>query len=640
MRIFLCFLVITLSACQSEKTTETQAPAVQQEAEQKPSTTPTTEPAAITVSVTDPHSYANADEVVITHMHLVLDVDFAKQQLTGKNCITYKKLKDNVSQMILDTRDLTIEKVVAGDTKLNWRLAPRDENLGQALVIDLPATDQMIDVYYASAPSASGLQWLKPEQTSGKEHPFLFTQSQAIHARSWIPSQDTPQVRHTYSAEIRVDPAIRAVMSADNNPERSADGVYRFDMPQAIPSYLIALAVGDLDYVSVSEHVAVYAEEAYLDAAAYEFAETENMITAAEAMYGEYRWGVYDLLVLPPSFPFGGMENPRLSFITPTILAGDRSLDSLIAHELAHSWSGNLVTNSSWRDLWLNEGFTTYFEARITEAVHGRDRMQMEAVLNYDGLQAELKRLEPKYQKLAIDLSGKDPDDAFSGVPYDKGRFFLDWMEHSVGRETFDAFLNGYFDHFAFKSINTEDFLVYLDENLIQKNTGKISMDDVKQWIFEPGLPDFAVVPSTDKFSNLDALMEQLKTEAIDLQDLPVDQWTTQEWLYFLRNLPAPVSQVDMQKLDAAFNLTGAQNNEIVHVWLLMSIGSDYQPAFDRMQAYLIEIGRRKLITPLYEELVKTPEHKQWAQQVYAKARPGYHNLAQGTVDKIFADAE
>ncbi|WP_395373469.1 M1 family metallopeptidase [Marinicella sp. W31] len=639
MRILLCFTFILLGACQSEKAA--QPPATQQP-EQKTTVdaVKTVPQPAVAVSTTDPHSYANADEVVITHMHLVLDVDFQKQQLQGKNCISYQKLKDTVSQLILDTRDLTIERVVAGDTELNWYLAPRDENLGQALVIDLPATQEMIDVYYASAPSASGLQWLKPQQTSGKNHPFLFTQSQAIHARSWIPSQDTPRVRHTYSAEITVDPAVRAVMSADNNPQRSADGVYRFNMPQAIPSYLIALAVGDLDYKSVSETVAVYAEKAYLEAAAYEFAETENMITAAEAMYGEYRWGVYDLLILPPSFPFGGMENPRLSFITPTILAGDRSLDSLIAHELAHSWSGNLVTNSSWRDLWLNEGFTTYFESRITEAVHGRDRMQMEAVLNYEGLQEELKTLEPKYQKLAIDLSGKDPDDAFSGVPYDKGRFFLDWLEHSVGRDVFDAFLNSYFDHFAFKSINTEDFLSYLDTHLIQKNSDKVSMKDVKQWIFEPGIPEFAVVPTTDKFSNLDELVAQLSSNAISLQDLPVDAWTTQEWLYFLKHLPSPTSTEEMQKLDAAFNLTQVSNSEIAHVWLLMSIASDYQPAFSRMEDYLVEIGRRKLITPLYEALVKTPAHKQWAEQVYTKARPGYHNLAQGTVDKIFKSAE
>lgn len=652
MRIFLGFFSLLLLGCQPtekvvddtqlkqqviKKSTVSNEPNNEPNIDQKNQIQHKSQPVLNSV---DQHSFANTTEVVITHMHLDLKVDFKTQQLKGKNSINYKKINKEAKQIVLDTRALDIKRVESKGMSLKWSLADTNPVLGEALIITLPEENQIIDIYYETSSKATGLQWLKSQQTAGKQKPFLFTQSQAIHARSWIPCQDTPQVRQTYSARIQVDPSLWAVMSANNTTQRSEDGIYELEMPQAIPSYLIALAVGDLKYKKISAHVSIYAEKEYLDAAAYEFAETENMITATESMYGEYRWGDYDLLVLPPSFPFGGMENPRLSFITPTILAGDRSLDSLIAHELAHSWSGNLVTNASWRDLWLNEGFTSYLEARITEAVHGTDRMKMEAVLNYNGLKEGLKSLKPEYQKLAIELTGVDPDDGFSSVPYDKGRFFLEWMEQQVGRDVFDDFLNQYFQDFAFKSLNTERFLDYLDINLIQKNKEKLNMEQVKQWVYQPGLPEFMTIPQTDKFTAIDTLLKQLADEKISFKKLAVDQWTTQEWLYFLRALGQNLSLKKMQELDAVFNLTAVKNSEIAHQWLLMSIASNYRPAFKRLRAYLIEIGRRKLIVPLYEALVKTPENLLWAKEVYAKARSGYHHIAQVTIDNIFSEVK
>ena len=364
----------------------------------------------------DVHSYANPEHVRVRHLDLEVEVLFEHRILRGTATLTVDRLHPDADTIVLDTRDLNIQSVETstGDTGTRpgtFHVGPADPILGAPLTVLLPPETTHVVVRYETSPEASGLQWLTPEQTAGKRQPFMFTQSQAIHARSWIPLQDSPGVRVTYSARVRTAPDLRAVMSASNNPDLPANGDHRFDMVQPISSYLIALAVGDLVFEPLGHRAGVYAEPSVAAAAVREFEDTETMIQATERLYGPYRWGRYDLLVLPPSFPFGGMENPRLTFTTPTILTGDKSLVSLVAHELAHSWSGNLVTNATWRDFWLDEGFTTYLERRIVEEVYGREREEMEAVLGRQALGAELDRLDDAGEILHVDLTGRDPDD-------------------------------------------------------------------------------------------------------------------------------------------------------------------------------------------------------------------------------------
>jgi hypothetical protein len=416
-------------------------------------------------------------------------------------------------------------------------------------------------------------------------------------------------------------------MSAANDPQTERDGVYEFNMPQPIPSYLIALAVGDLEFKSMSDRTGVYAEPSVLEAAAAEFEDTESMLIATEKTYGPYSWDRYDLLILPPSFPFGGMENPRLSFITPTVIAGDKSLVSLIAHELAHSWSGNAVTNATWRDLWLNEGFTTYLTYRIMENVYGTDRFNMEAVLGYQGLQADLKSLEANDQILAIDLRGRDPDDVFSKIPYQKGALFLREIEYKIGRDNFDAFLKNYFKQFAFQSITTDQFIDHLKKTLLVEYADKLNIARINQWIFEAGLPDAAPIPESDAFSIVDMARNNWLAGELDADRIETSDWTVHEWLYFLNNMPEIMSQENMIALDAAFDLTNSKNNEIAHSWLLMSIKSWYTPALPRLHAYLTSIGRNKLVKPLYQELSKTEKGKALGRKAFAQAKPGYHPL-------------
>ncbi|CAB0151633.1 Aminopeptidase N [Pseudidiomarina piscicola] len=576
----------------------------------------------------DAHSYAKLDQVATPHLELDLTVDFAEKQLEGT--ATYDLLRrTDAEQIHLDTRELSIHKTEIWQDgewqETSFTLGEPHETLGQELSVSIGSSSEKLRIHYATAPTASGLQWLTPEQTAGKQQPFMFSQSQPIHARSWIPIQDTPALRLTYNAKLQTPEGLLGVMSADNSLSDNRDGQYSFSMPQPIPPYLIAIAVGDLEVQSISDNVAVFAESYIVEEAAWEWADTPAMIEATEAMYGPYRWDRYDLLVLPPSFPYGGMENPRLSFITPTVVSGDRSLINLIAHELAHSWSGNLVTNASWRDLWINEGFTSYVENRIMEALFGERRAQMELALGYQDLMADMARLAPADTVLNIDLGTRHPDDVFSNVPYVKGQLFLVYLENQFGRETFDSFLREYFDDFAFQSISTAQFKTYLQRNLLAEHPNVVSMDKVNEWIHQPGLPADAPRPESNAFTAVEKQMQRWLKGG----KLKTDEWTTHEWLHFINNLPLDISSTNMQRLDSDYNLTASSNAEIAHAWLKLAITKKYEPARDRLRSYLLTIGRNKLVSPLYRELAKTPDNLKWAREVYEQAKSGYHPLTQ-----------
>ena len=588
------------------------------------------EQAAEPESGVDYHSFANTEDYRVKHVDLDLTVDFSRKVIVGIATLQIERLNDGNNPLILDTRDLGIESVRAGNNDqlqdATFSLSDSIDIRGAALAIELPANASTVVIRYQTSPEASGLQWLEPQQTAGKRHPFLFTQAQAIHARSFVPLQDTPGVRITYNATVRTPSELRAVMSANNDPGAEKSGVYSFSMPQPIPSYLLALAVGDLEFKAMGARTGVYAEKEILDAAAAEFADTETMLEATEEVYGPYRWDRYDLLILPPSFPFGGMENPRLSFITPTVIAGDKSLVSLIAHELAHSWSGNLVTNSSWRDLWLNEGFTTYLTNRIMQFVYGDARYHMEMSLGYSELQTDLNDLDDHDELLAIDVRGRDPDDAFSNIPYEKGSLFLYEIEQKIGREAFDRFLLDYFNEFAFQSISTEEFVAHLERTLLKTHIEDLDADRVHEWIYEPGIPVGAPHPQSDAFTRLEPIRQSWLDGAESAEGIDTSNWTYHQWKHFLDGMPEKLSREQMEDLDQAFKLTASTNNEIAFSWLRIAIRNDYEPAYARLENFLTSIGRNKFLRPLYQDLMDAGM-ADTAARIFEKAKPGYHPL-------------
>jgi len=582
----------------------------------------------------DPHSFSRPDEVVVHHLVLDLDVDFATRRLSGTAELRIRNLV-GADELWLDSWDLDVTAVDFGhdDSPTTFRFGEEQPYLGRPLVIDIEPGTNTVRVHYSSSPDAAALQWLEASQTAGGRHPFLLSQSQACLARTWIPLQDSPGVRMTYDATIRVPPALLALMSAENPIDKNDDGVYTFRMPQAIPSYLLALAVGDVAFASLGPRTGIYAEPEVIGKASWEFEDTEKMLAASEELYGPYRWGRYDLIVLPPSFPFGGMENPRLTFATPTILAGDRSQVGLVAHELAHSWSGNLVTNATWNDFWLNEGFTSYFEYRIMEAIYGRDHTEMLWLLGIQSMQDLMATEDPDDTRLALDYTGRDPDSVPS-VIYDKGALFLRLLEERYGREAWDAFLHAYFERRAFGTVTTEGFLADLRSEFGEQDAWL--EEQIRAWVYGPGLPESAPVIVSPVFDEV----ERRAQAWLDGGELPAeDDWTSHQWMHFVQYLPQGLSIDRVRQLDAAYGLTATGNAEILTQWLLVTLGLGYEPALASMDRFVTGMGRAKFLIPLYRKLCETPAGCETAREIYDRAKPGYHPVAVIAVDRVFEAA-
>ncbi|GDY01204.1 aminopeptidase [Planctomycetota bacterium] len=583
-------------------------------------------------NLADIHSCARPDEVVVRHLELDLTLDFAAKIARGTCALTLDR-KLASAPLWLDTQDLAIESVLTdAGASVPFKLGARDPILATSLRIDLPKGCTHVTLHYATRPNSAAMQWLDPAQTKGGKEPFLFTQGQAILTRSWIPLQDSPGVRATWRATIHAPAALRPLMSATTRGGDAKSG-YTFAMDKPVPSYLIALACGDLAERQISKRCAVWAEAAMIESAAAELEDMERMVASCEAQFGSYRWGRYDVLVLPPSFPFGGMENPCLTFATPTILAGDKSLVSLIAHELAHSWSGNLVTNATWRDFWLNEGFTVYVENRIMESLYGIERANMETVLAMKGLAEELKQLPPADQILHVDLTNRNPDDGMTGVPYEKGAAFLRLLEQQFGRARFDAFLRTWFDQHAFQSVTTAEFEAWLQRELFAKDAIAAQQIDLAAWIHQPGLPVNAPTPQSQAFVDVDRLRaEVMQRQSAD--SIRSVQWNTQQWLRFLDGFD--VNAKLLAEVDESHHFTQSGNCEIVCAWLQLAIAADYLPAMPRLEDFLLNVGRRKYVRPLYERLNHARDGNARAIAIYQLARPHYHAVTVRTLDEYF----
>ena len=604
---------------------------------------------ATALGAADPHSYAEIDKFVVRHVAIDLRTDFTARRLEGTVELAVEQVGPNASILNLDTRDLEISTVhlveMSGREKvLAFKMAEPDPILGSKLSIEFPhccaATSRMrIRIAYRTSSEASALQWLSPSQTYDAK-PYLYSQGQAIHTRSWIPLQDTPSVRVTYEARIRTPADLVAVMSAARVGDPGASpGEFRFEMKQPIPSYLIALAVGDLRFQALGDRTGVWTEPSRLAAAAREFGDLPRMLEAGERMAGPYRWERYDLLVMPRAFAYGGMENPRLSFISPSTVAGDRSLVSVIVHELAHSWSGNLVTNSTWDDFWLNEGFTTYLEHRLVEALYGERRASMEDAIAYQELLQTIKDLEAAGLRgdsaLHLDLAGRDPNEGTSDVAYQKGRWFLGFLEERFGRPAFDSFLREYFDAHAFRSIDTATFRAWLLGYLGRPGAPAVTAAEIDEWLDRPGLPATMPRVAEDVFASVDAVAADWRAGRIATATLPVKEWIPQEWVRFLDQQPADLEDAKLAELRSTFKLGADGNAEIALSWLELVIRAQYEPAYPDLERFLLGTGRWRLVETLFRELSRTESGRALGQRIYAKAKPGYHRSIQDAVERL-----
>ncbi|HEX8192049.1 MAG TPA: M1 family metallopeptidase [Allosphingosinicella sp.] len=596
-------------------------------------------PVLTSAEARDIHSFARPEIARVTHVALDLALDFAAKRVGGTATLDLQA-RPGAPEILLDTKGLEISAVTdaASGRPLPWSYGTGNEIMGRPLSVRM-GDARRIRIAYRAAADAAAIQWLAPEQTVGGRHPYLFSQGQATLNRTWIPTQDSPGIRQTWEARIVAPEPLKVVMSAENldpDGERVANGrAYRFRMTRPVAPYLIAIAAGDLAFRSLGPRTGVWTEPGMLDRAANELADTERMVEAAEALYGPYRWGRYDMLVLPPAFPFGGMENPMLTFLTPTLIAGDRSLVNTVAHELAHSWSGNLVTNAAWSDFWLNEGFTTYFESRIMEAVYGPERARQEVANGWDDLQREMVSVGAASPATALhlDLTGQDPDAGMNSIAYEKGAAMLRTIEAAVGRQRWDAYLRSWFDRHAFQPATAEMFLSDVRRNLFRGDTALERRLMLDQWVYRPGLPANSARPDPAAFAAVDGAVRAFGGGG-DAAAVPFAGWSTAERIRFLNSLPRTLSRPRLDALDRAFRLSDSGNSEVLFAWLKLAIANRYDPAVPAAERFLTSMGRRKFVSPLFDALLAEGTWgKPIAQRIYARARPTYHAVTRGTVD-------
>ena len=626
--------VLLLSACERAD----QVPNVTNE---QAAAAPAIAPILTGADAVDPHSYAKPLEARVYHVALDLGVDFDAKRLGGTATLDIER-KPDAREIILDSKGLEIESITDGDNQpLGFKLGAADEHLGAPLAVSLKPDTKRLIIKYKSATNAEALQWLTAEQTAGKKQPFLFSQGESIFNRTWIPTQDSPGIRQSWEAKIRVPSELTAVMSAPRTAEPLTQGgetVFSFKMDKPVAPYLIAIAVGDLKFRSLGPRTGVWTEPAMLDAAAAELADTEKMVAAAEKLFGPYRWGRYDVLVLPPSFPLGGMENPTLTFLTPTFIAGDKSLVSLVAHELAHSWSGNLATNATWADFWLNEGITTYAERRIVEELYGPKVAAQQVSLGVDAMNkavAENGGPGGADTRLHIDLKGRSPDDGLTDIAYEKGSAFMRTIESVVGRDRFDPYMRGWFDRHAFQPVTSAMFLADLREHLVKGDKALEAKLQLDRWVYEPGIPSNLVKPDPQAFAEVDKAMRRFAGGG-PLDAMAWGKWTTDERLRFLNKLPRKLPKARLDALERGYGLNTIGNSEVRFAWLDLAIANRYDPAVPSIDQFVTSQGRRKFVRPLITALA---EDKSWgrpiAARLYAKARPLYHPMTTRDLDKL-----
>jgi len=603
------------------------------------------------LSPTDPNSYSRPDLVTTKHLHLDLLVDFEQKVLRGNASLTLERKNSSATSVLLDVNKLQVSSVVDAVTgaALDFTVDSPSIN-GEKLEVKLPSAGAegnqfKIRVSYSTTSGSTALEWLSPEQTAGKQHPFLFSQCEAIHCRSMIPCQDSPSVKATYSAEMKAPSALTVLMSGirDGEPEPVEGGlaVTRWKQEVPIQSYLIAIAVGALESRKIGPRSQVWAEASVVDQSAFDFSETETMLQKAEELCGPYVWGIYDVLVLPPSFPFGGMENPCLTFATPTLLSGDKSNADVIAHEIAHSWTGNLVTNVNFEHFWLNEGFTVFTERKIVGRMHGEPARHFSAILGWKDLQETVEVVmgpTNPFTALVPRLAGADPDDAFSVVPYEKGSTFLWYLEDLVGgADVFEPFLKSYYNNFAHKSIDSDQFKAFF----LEKFSGVEAVKEIDwdTWLHKPGMPIYK--PKFDDSLaracwDLAAAWQgwDPSTPANFEQDYNAFSAKQKSEFFWTLMKDNGLSHPKLEAMAKMYKMDDCSNVEVEFKWIRLGLAAKWEKAVEPALRLATVQGRMKFVRPLYRDLYAWEEKRQQAIDTFKAHRTQYMQMCADMVAK------
>lgn len=616
----------------------------------------------IGVTIVDPHSYANFKEIQTKHLTLELDINFKNQTVYG--VARHTVINRNARKAIFDIHGPLIRKVTTGpknqEKEVDFVIGKMDKDsiLGQPLIVSVSPETKYINIYYQTTKQCAAIEWIN---SKSKVNPWMYTQGQAILTRSWIPIQDAPSNRFTYDATVKVEPGLLALMSASNPKKSNTTGKYHFKMEKPIPSYLISLTAGNIVYHPYSDKCGVYSHPDKIDQAKEEFSALPKMIASIEQIFGPYSWGNYDVLVQHPSFPFGGMENPRLTFVSPSIVAGDKSLVSVIAHELAHSWSGNLVTNETWNDFWLNEGFTVYLEHRIMEAIYGKAQSLLLSEIEMSELIEEMKTIKsskhPEDGALCLNLKNRNPDEGMTSIAYVKGAYFLKTLEHKVGRKKMDAFLKDYFSAFQYKSINTKNFVKYLNEKLLLPNYIDFNLNE---WIYEHDLPSNCFTERSFLLQQMNGLADatnkgvdvfgpkqkfkwvekkkrrrKIKKKVWYTEQLNPKIYNTQQWIMYLRKLNPTLTKRELNRIER-YNQFSKANSELQFEWFMLNLKCNNWSVAPKIEKFLSLTGRRKYVEPLFTWILKDKNHFEWAKRVFNTTMNNYHSVTQQSINALF----
>lgn len=599
----------------------------------------------------DPSTFSNYYEFKVNETVLNFDIDFSKKKVSGDVTFDLISKNSDLKEIWLDTSYLIIHSITINDQPTKSTLNERTEPLGSRLNITLPSSTSNITlrILFETTSKCTALQFLEKEATDGKSAPYLFSQCQAIHARSLFPCFDTPSIKSPYKMSVKSP--YPSLMSGREVSSETTD-IYKFNQPIPIPSYLISLASGDITLKPIGPRSSVFCESINVDKCKYEFEnDMENFIVTAESLVFSYEWDKYNALVLPLSFPYGGMENPNITFVTPTLISGDRENVDVLAHELSHSWSGNLVTNCSWEHFWINEGWTVYLERRIQGQLHGQKVRDFSGIIGWIDLENSITSMgksADKFSTLVQNLAnGVDPDDSFSSVPYEKGYNLLYHIENTVGIEQFNKFIPYYFNNFKYKSLDTYQFLDCLYD-FFKSQKHQLDTIDWETWLFKPGMPpqkpnfDTSLVNEcynlADKWFN--AIINNESLDQFEAND--ISNFSANQSVVFLDTLSSFNKADDFhwsnhknalkELSDKYSTYSNSKNCEVIFRWFILQVGGHNPNFYDQLGDWLGTVGRMKFVRPGYLILNDVDHDK--AVSYFEKFELSYHPICKSLVKK------